>query len=375
MNQITADILIVDDIPANLQFLAAMFKMRGYTTRAALSGKLAIQAVKNKIPDLILLDVRMPDIDGFEVCKRIKADPVFSDIPVIFVSGGDETLDKVKAFSSGGVDYITRPFQIDEVFSRISTHLDLRRQREQLRNTLQRMQELEALRDDLIHTIIHDLRNPLCAIENYLELIKTDEADSLSPKVSSYLTEAQAHTGNMIEMINSILDVNRMENRTLPLNLAMCDLVDLSGQVIRSMEPLRDSRALTLVAPLLPIQAIVDSGLVRRMLANLITNTIRSTRDVSGHIHISLHQIHDRVRINIEDNGAPIPAEEHLNVFEKYTQANSALSGSGPYIPGLGLPFCKLVAEAHGGCIGIENTPNPGNMFWVELPISGPPPR
>ncbi len=369
-NQGSADILIVDDTPANLQFLATLLKMRGYITRAALNGELALQAIKNRAPDLILLDVHMPDIDGIEVCRRIKADPASSDIPVIFVSGEHETLNKIKAFSSGGVDYITRPFQIDEVLSRVSTHLDLRQQREQLKNTMRRMQELETLRDTLIHMIIHDLRNPLWAIESYLELIKTDEP--LTPKATTFLNEVQTQTSNMIDMINSILDVNRMEGGTLPLNLTHCDLVDLCKQVIRSMNPMRYSRTLTIDPGSSPANAIIDVGLIRRLLTNLISNAIRATRDDGGQISISIYCTNNLVRINVKDNGRPIPVEEHQNIFEKYAQAKSAISGKGRYTPGLGLPFCKLVAEAHGGHVGVENSPDSGNVFWVELPILGP---
>lgn len=371
-SQATADILIVDDTPANLQFLATLLKTRGYKTRAALNGELALQAIRNHPPDLILLDVHMPDIDGIEICKRIKTDPAYSDIPIIFVSGEHETHNKIKAFSSGGVDYITRPFQIDEVFARVSTHLDLRNQRVQLRNTMKRMQELETLRDNLVHMLIHDLRNPLWAIESSLELIKTFEAASVSPKIATYLAETQTYTGNMIEMINSILDVNKMESGHLKLDLTNCDLVDLCRQVIRSMEPMRHSRSLTMNAAASPVHAVIDKGLIRRLLINLISNAFRATREASGKITLNFHCANNFIRINVADNGRPIPVEEHPKIFEKYAQANSVLSGEGRYLPGLGLPFCKLVAEAHGGRVGIQTIPGSVNIFWVELPVTGP---
>lgn len=373
--QSTADILIVDDTPANLQFLATMFKARGYKTRAALNGQLAIQAIQNQPPDLILMDVRMPDIDGIEVCRRIKADPALADIPVIFVSGEDSHRSKVEAFSSGGVDYITRPFQIDEVISRVSTHLDLRKQREQLRNTLLRMQELETLRDNLIHMIIHDLRNPLWAINSYLELIKTDEEESLSPKTITFLTEMQAHSSNMIGMINSILDVNKMEEGLLILNLSDANLIDLCRQAISSVDPVKQSRSLVMAAHASPINIRLDVGLIRRLLSTLISNAIRATRDEGGRITLSINCTNDFIRIDIEDNGRPIPTEEHLTIFGKHAQAHSVLNGKGRNSPGLGLPFCKLVAEAHGGHVGIRSTSESGNIFWIELPVSGPPPR
>ncbi|MEI8138878.1 MAG: hybrid sensor histidine kinase/response regulator [bacterium] len=367
-----ADILIVDDTPANLQFLAALLKMKGYKTRAALNGELALLAIQTQPPDLILLDVHMPDIDGIEVCRRIKANPAFSDIPVIFVSGEHKALHKIKAFSSGGVDFVTRPFQIDEVLSRVSIHLDLRKQREQLRATMKRMQTLEALRDNLIHMIVHDLRNPLGVIDGYLELIKSEKVVSFSPKVANYLSETQAHTRNMVDMINSILDINRMENGTLILNLMPCDLVDLCGQVITSMEPIRQSRSLRMATGFSPIHAMIDIGLIRRVLTNLIANAIRATRNEDGQITLSATTINDFIRINITDNGRPITVEEHSDIFEKYAQANSALSGKGRYAPGLGLPFCKLAVEAHGGRVGIEHAPDASNVFWFELPLAGP---
>lgn len=370
--QNAADILIVDDTPANLQFLASLLKMKGHKTRAALNGELALQAIRNQSPDLILLDVHMPDIDGIEVCRRLKAEPATADIPVIFVSGEHEMQNKVKAFASGGVDYITRPFQIDEVLSRVSIHLDLRKQREQLRHTLRHMQELEHLRDNLIHMIIHDLRNPLWSIESYLELINSVEAAQHSPEIVTYLRDAQAQTSSMIDMINSILDINRMENNSLDLHRTECDLIDLCRQVIQNVEPMRQSRILTLEAAA-PAITLINVSLIRRLLTNLITAAIQATRAEGGRISLSTRPVNGFLRINIADNAPPIPVEEHHSVFSKYEQAHSVLSGKGRYAPGLGLPFCKLAAEAHGGRIGIEASADAGNVFWVELPLAAPP--
>jgi two-component system sensor histidine kinase/response regulator len=363
-----ADILIVDDTPANLQFLASLLKMKGHKTRAALNGELALQAIRNQSPDLILLDVNMPDINGIELCRRLKAEPATANIPIIFVSGEHEVNNKVKAFAAGGVDYITRPFQIDEVLSRVSIHLDLRKQRERLRHILRRMQELEQLRDNLIHLIIHDLRNPLWNIGSYLELIKAAEATQNSPEVATYLRDAQAQTNYMIDLINSILDINKMESRSLELHRTECDLVDLCLQVIENVEPLRQSRILTLESAG-PATAMISVSLVRRLLTNLVTAAIKATRNEGGRITVSTQQINGVIRINVTDNAPPIPAGEYPFVFSKLDQAHSALNGKGRYSPGLGLPFCKLAAEAHGGRVGIEAAPEAGNVFWVELPL------
>jgi two-component system sensor histidine kinase/response regulator len=126
------NILLVDDTPSNLQLLLQLLKDRGYRIRVATSGKLALQAVQHEPPDLILLDVNMPELNGYEVCERLKADPAWAEIPVIFISAMSETLDKVRAFGAGGVDYVTKPFQFEEVEARVATHLELRRQKREL---------------------------------------------------------------------------------------------------------------------------------------------------------------------------------------------------------------------------------------------------
>src|SRR6187399_3424879 len=135
----SASILIVDDTPANLQVLAGMLKDRGYKVRPVPSGKLALLAARRDPPDLILLDINMPDMNGYEVCEHLKADELLGGIPVIFISALTEQLDKVKAFATGGVDYITKPFQMEELHARVETHLKLRRLQVELEESNRRM--------------------------------------------------------------------------------------------------------------------------------------------------------------------------------------------------------------------------------------------
>src|ERR1035437_6404886 len=155
------NILMVDDTPANLLLLEKMLMERGYKARPVLSGKLALLAARTEPPDLILLDIAMPEMNGYEVCEQLKADAALKDIPVIFISALNETIDKVKAFGVGGVDYVTKPFQFEEVYARVQTHLQLRR--------------LEKLRDDLTHMVVHDLRNSLKVICGFLEMLEFDK--------------------------------------------------------------------------------------------------------------------------------------------------------------------------------------------------------
>ena len=205
-----ATILIVDDAPANVELLMGILKEKGYKPRAAISGKLAIQAAQKNPPSLILLDINMPEMNGYQVCEQIKADPSLTDIPVIFISALNETMDKVKAFGVGAVDYITKPFQFEEVAARVHTHLELCRQKRQLQENYQRLMELEHLRDNLTHMIIHDMRSPLCAITLGLELVTHDHNRSDS-SLKNILHSASESAKYITHMVNQLLDISRLD--------------------------------------------------------------------------------------------------------------------------------------------------------------------
>lgn len=205
------NILMVDDTPANLKLLSGMLKGRGYKVRAAVSGQLALEAAQQEPPDLILLDINMPEMDGYETCRRLKDDAKLKEIPVIFLSALTETMDKVKAFGAGGVDYITKPFQFEEVEARVETHLELRRQKIQLQENFNKLREVEKLRDSLVHMVVHDLRSPLTVIISYLEFIKKDKNNVLSPDSAGDIAAVEDASKKMIQIVSDVLDTSKLE--------------------------------------------------------------------------------------------------------------------------------------------------------------------
>ena len=213
-------ILIVDDTPANLLLLVNMLAERGYRPRPVSSGKLALQAARDETPDLVLLDINMPEMNGYEVCEHLKADAVLKDIPVIFISASGETIDKIKAFAVGGVDYVTKPFQLEEVDARVRTHLELRRLRLELERQNRRLQEnydhlgkLEDLQDKLTHMFVHDMRLPLIGITGYLETLEMDAGRKLDSNELEILRKARNNGLVLVGMINSLMDVPIVCNR------------------------------------------------------------------------------------------------------------------------------------------------------------------
>ena len=341
----TPNILIVDDTPANVLLLVRMLETRGYTTRTVLCGRLALQAARAEPPDLILLDIAMPEMNGYEVCEQLKADETLKDIPVIFISALSETIDKVKAFHAGGVDYVTKPFHFEEVYARVQTHLHMRR--------------LEKLRDDLTHMVIHDLRNPLTVIFGVLEMLELKEGQTLSDDTQKFVRSARQSVKDMIAMISSILDVSKMNAGEMKLQREPCEINALISAVVNAAKPFPEKRTVRLEAAGALPTITVDGGLIRRVIQNLLGNALKYT-PASGGVRIAATSSASEIRVAVTDTGPGIAPEYHHRIFEKFGQVEDRQNRVGT---GLGLTFCKLAVEAHGGHIGVESEIGKGSTF------------
>jgi signal transduction histidine kinase len=368
-----ASILVVDDTPANLQVLVGMLKERGHRVRPVLEGRLALRAAKAEVPDLVLLDINMPDMNGFEVCEQLKADPKLADTPVIFISGNNETADKVRAFSVGGVDYVTKPFQMAEVEARVATHLELRRKRRELQESYEALRRLESLRDSLVHMVVHDLRSPLAAISACLEVIKWDAEEQHRRELVSDVETALHATRTIIRLVNSVLDVSKMEGTQMRLQFAPSDIAAVARESVDELESLVGTRLLVRDWPDEPVMASVDRDVVARVMQNLLGNALKFTPG-AGSITVAVEANDDMVRVAVSDTGPGIPREYRERVFEKFGQVE-AMSHGQKFSTGLGLTFCRLAVEAHGGRIGVDSEVGHGSTFWFVLPRNGPTPK
>lgn len=354
-------ILVVDDTLENLRLLAGMLADRGLDVRPVTSGRDALSAIEHELPDLVLLDVTMPEMNGFEVCSKLKENPAWREIPVIFLTALSELSDKVRGFEVGGADYITKPFQLEEVLARVNHHLVLQQARRDLSSNLIRLQELERLRDDLVHMIVHDMRSPLSSLIMNLGLVRMDTEGEVRCAVEDAILGAQA----LNRMANTLLDVSRLEAGKMPLNLAKCDLGKLAENARAGLVALDPSRSIEVCCPT-PVTATCDGDVVRRVLENLISNGIKHT-PTGGRLQIEVAASPGRVRIWVQDEGPGVPVEAQQRIFEKFGAAASRKDQSYHSV-GLGLAFCKLAVQAHGGSIGVERVLPRGSRFWFELP-------
>jgi len=374
MNEKTAqiavqeDILVVDDDPENLAVLMSVLELQGYRVRPVSTGAMALCAAKMKAPDLILLDINMPEMDGFEVCQRLKADPRLHAIPVLFLTADSQVEEKVKAFALGGVDYITKPFSIPEVQARVELYLQFQRNERQLRDSYNHLQDLENLRDGLVHMLVHDLRGPLSSIATALPLVIEEAVGSLSPDSQLMLGEILKISERLVRMVTSVLDVNKLEAGRMQLNLAECDLAQIAHDAIADQEAEAGERVFVFASPG-PMPVRVDEEILFRVFQNLLGNALKHTPR-GGEVRVEIGTTGDGTMVRVSDCGPGIPKELHKKIFMKFGAPAAPLAQRRHFSTGLGLPFCKLAVEAHGGIIGVDSEPGRGSDFWFRLPAT-----
>ena len=358
-------ILIVDDTPENLDILVGILR-DAYSLKVATDGQSALELAAAAPPDLVLLDIMMPEMDGFEVCRRLKAKRGTGDVPVIFVSALHRVEDKIRAFTEGGVDYVTKPFQPEEVKARVATHLELQRQRRELAESYERLRDVEKLRDDLVHMIVHGMRSPLTGIVGMLGILRLDLQETLDEEQAVDFDMALTSGNTLNEMVSSLLDVSRMEAGEMPLARREVDLREVVAGAIDSLGAMVKRCRVVFAPPEQPVMAHCDPEVTRRIDANLVSNAIQFTPP-EGEVRIAVSS--GGHSVTVTDTGPGIPPQYHARIFEKFGQVEMR-EGGRKYSTGLGLAFCKLAVEAHGGEIGVDSEVGRGSTFWIVLPHS-----
>ena len=363
-------VLVVDDQDTNRLLLRDLLEAQGHEVIEAVDGSEALQQVATTAPDVVLLDIGMPGMDGFEVCRHIKAEPTTASIPVLLVTALSQRDQRLLGIGAGANDYITKPIDQSDLALRVRNAVRMHQLFVEVQQQYRRLERLELLRDSLVHMIVHDLRSPLSGIRAYLDLLKLDGAGRLDREMTQSIDEARKVAVEMTEMVTDLLDVSRLEAGKMPLELAFSDLGVIATDAVTGIGAAARRVSLQLEQPSERLRAMVDPSVIRRVVANLVGNAIRFT-PASGRIRVSVQGAETGVRVAVQDTGPGIPHEFHETIFEKFGQVEAARHGTKPS-SGLGLTFCKFAVEAHGGSIGVDSVVGQGSTFWFIVPQQGP---
>lgn len=391
MNRITTEIqqgyiLIVDDQPNNLRLLSTTLTNAGYKVKNAISAQMALIGIKSALPELILLDIMMPDMNGYQLCQQLKANPQTQDIPVIFLSALDDESSKVQAFDSGGVDYITKPFQVQEVLARVKSQLTIVHQQHRL---AQQNQQLQDLNSDLVRSnqeleefasiVSHDLRSPLQTMKAFAYLLSDKYQDLVDEKGNRYITRILQAGERMEQLIQDLLNYSRIG--TKPIEFEPSDCNQILREVLGDLEVDIKSSGAVITYDQLPT-VLANSTQLEQLFQNLISNALKFRHpEVTLEVKITVDRRKKSPSLSlspvgesqnnyewvfgIHDNGIGIESQYFERIFQVFQRLHTKEEYPGT---GIGLAISKKIVERHQGCIWVESALGVGTTFYFSIP-------
>jgi len=354
-----AVILLVDDNLTNLTLLIEYLKHSGLKVLIATNGKEAINRATLVVPDLILLDIMMPDMNGFETCEALKKSPQTNDIPVIFMTALNDTSNKIKGFELGAVDYITKPFQHEEVLMRISTHLTIIRQKK-------RLSELNATKDKFFSIVAHDMRNAFATLLNGTQFLSESVHKLTIDQIDTFSRQIHNSAKNTFKLLENLLEWARLQRGAYVYDPQTFDFHSIAIEMTSLYEEMAKQKTIHLTHDIAQGTMITsDPRMIRTILRNLITNAIKYTHS-NGSVGLSIQQTDGYQTISVNDSGIGIEPDDIIKLF----QINNAFSSPGTCQEtgtGLGLILCRELAEKCGGKIWVESVPQKGSTFFVSI--------
>jgi len=356
-----ATVLIVDDKPQNLRLISDFLAEQGFDLMLTRSGAHALEKARLARPDLVLLDVRMPETDGFEVCRRLKDAPATAGIPVIFMTAVDDTAHKVEGFRLGAVDYITKPIQREELLARIQHHLLLHRLQQELTSKSEDLALKNAELEAYAHTIAHSLKTPLAAAARFLEILFKFKNESLSQEQRHLVQQALAALVSSASAVEALLLLSIVSQQSVELHPV--DMAQLVGQALSQLGELQASTHASVHLPATWPAALGYAPWIGEVWVNLLSNALKYGGSPP---RLELGGAPDgaQVRFWVRDNGEPLSEEERGRVFVPFTRLHQERAAG----HGLGLATVQRIVSRLGGTVGLQPAPDRGNEFSFTLP-------
>ncbi|MEH2396199.1 hybrid sensor histidine kinase/response regulator [Nostoc sp.] len=351
-------ILVVDDVFDNLLVLEAVLEDKDYEIHLVEHSKIALTMVEESPPDIILLDVMMPEVDGYEFTRRIRQNPALPFIPILLLTAHYES-SVVEGLDAGADDFIRKPFDPDELHARVRSLL-------RLKHSIDERDQMANLRTDFVSRFTHDLRIPLVASNRVLKLLLSGRFCEVSPQLQEIIDTMIGSNQDLLEMVNTLLEVYRHEAGCKTLKISPCNIQELVSEVTQELTPLAEEKGLAVNIDTGETASTImgDRVELRRVLTNIIGNAIKFTD--KGSVDIHSHLTSADVTIDIQDTGPGISKQDQAILFERFRQGKHQRSGSG-----LGLYLSRCIIEAHQGTIDVTSEPGQGSTFTIRLPVTG----
>lgn len=366
-------ILIIDDEESNLQLLCSI--LTEYKKSIATNGTEGLQLIKKLSPDLILLDIMMPEIDGLEVCKQIKCDPSISEIPIIFITSKNQSSDIVEALKIGAVDYISKPFNREELLARIKTHIELKKMRDLIKNQNLKLKELYSDKSNFLSIATHDLKNTIMVIHGFAKLLKNHISEYSQDNILEISQDIFLGTETMINIINNLVLVSELEDNKIKLHPEQINLRALTNEIISNFSESIQTKNLIINIDYQTKnwKTISDISLLNICLQNLVSNAIKfSPFNAEIKIRIYNNIVEDKNHgfvIEIQDQGPGIKKDEIPLLFKKFSKLSS-ISTNNETTVGLGLAITKMVSRLLKGEILYDTNYFKGSRFILRIPLT-----
>jgi signal transduction histidine kinase len=362
-------VLIVDDQPKNLEILAEILSREGLKVAVAQNGQQAVDVACAKPPDLILMDVSMPVLDGFSACERLKSCTSASEIPIIFLTARTEEEDIVRGFEIGGSDYVTKPFRAAELLARVKTHLALSHSQRMIRRQNESLLELNATKDKFFSIMAHDIKNPVAAFQQIATLL-LDERRSVDEDTKKDLFRMMHQSASeLFSLLDNLLTWSRSQTGRIDFKPSPLPLEPAVREVMSLMAAGALKKNISLKQELPEnMSAFFDPDMLKTILRNLVSNAIKFTPE-DGLITVKARELGDFIELSVSDTGTGLSPADMEKLFRIDVSNVTIGPASKEKGSGLGLILCREFVERHGGKIWVESILEKGSTFFFSLPV------